>query len=674
MKNISSNTFSLDLHKHIFSCSFYFILGFVFSLFISNQLSAIQYDPGPANFLLQDTRNGQNIYYHSNTLDLVFSGSQKWGVSFILKQLIKSETIIADTFIVHGINTCFENDISFANIYLHEITVRTVYNTITRENEYFPIFPLGRIIASKTNISIPSGNTYIEFDHPIESTNTMLIIEFPPFGVTNTVYASLGEGNASYYWESYNSTTGILKNFNAVGYKAELLFSLVGTFKKPFKMIDILSFTASEENCGPGIFYPNFQIMNNSVSALTDVFVKIRVAQDSLLFVDSLFVTSSMSIGEVLTAGDIPSFQGVELPNEEFSQYLITLEPGCNTIVEPLLAQTRSIEFDYFPFEKKTLIELFANSYDQSAREFIDYLLSNHLEGNDLLFFFPSAVDPYYTIGAWQRNRQYNNQSMNNIFINGHLKQNSFSIDLFNNLMVLGKQNTTFITSHHQTPLLVSDSLKVELTFQNHETDILKQNLGNNSRYLLYIGFVQKFNYYQTEMYLLSQIIENNPQNYSIKTLELPKNQIDSFTFFIPLRDLKLYQSNQYNDLYLYTWIQDRINKKIYHQELIPLSEIDFKTHMSYEQEDDTRIVMFPNPLPSKSLLNISFIGTKEPKNISLSIYNIKGQQIHTQKVKDQIINLKEVNIISSGIYFMKIDWTEKNKPKSKTKKLLIIN
>ena len=128
-----------------------------------------------------------------------------------------------------------------------------------------------------------------------------------------------------------------------------------------------------------------------------------------------------------------------------------------------------------------------------------------------------------------------------------------------------------------------------------------------------------------------------------------------------------------WDDLSVFLWIQERISNVILFHSITSIIEDDSVSENDAVALSVSNVSVFPNPIRSNENIRLEFTGSKAPKDVNLTVYNIRGQRVSSQIVSEFDISVKDLNISSSGVYFMRIKWMDSGLEFNRVQRLLLI-
>ena len=282
-----------------------------------------------------------------------------------------------------------------------------------------------------------------------------------------------------------------------------------------------------------------------------------------------------------------------------------------------------------------------------------------------------------YSWAALQRNNQYRHSGYEHTYFNGDLKNSNFNDPNFfqrqKSNYALAITDRTFIKTERITSEIDENDLLLSFDFSNDNTFILNpaQNIMSFHAVFVQSRILESYGNQIEIPNVITQYITEPISGYDMPALSQP-NEIDFIDITVPISTINLLDDNDYKDLSVLSWIQDNQNKIHYHS-FLPLADLNFPRQNEPENIPKPNIVLYPNPLTTGNTISISYINSKQQNNVKVSVYNIKGQKLLTQKLENQDFTLESDLINTSGIYFIRVDWTEEGKNKSQINKYMIL-
>ena len=616
----------------------------------------------------QVNSSGQELYHHSYTDDLAFMGTDRWGVNFIIDDMFSFPPAdsVNVNFIVDFINVFSPQPVSDVTISLHANAVPQHDVIVTQ--------PGVVLFTMETYLHTGWNSIALTSETPIK--NGWIVVGFAGQNTDIPVSASLGGGAHSYFFDRFSPTAGTFRNMRNNGFQADLLFHLVGRFDRDILMIDILDFSVPTFISFTEPFFPSFNIRNNSTLSAKNVYINLSMNNPNAGFSysETIQVSSEMSAGQIISS-EMINFQGVILP-QSFAQYQLSIQTGCDREDNLFLGQTVSGYTNVFEHQRdKVLLEVFTLSADS----FNERLLS-HLENEtdseklDVLFYFANSIDNLHTWGAYQRHIQYQQQGFQQTYFNGYLRNRNFvDPDFFSKFQenyLLSLSDKTFIKSTGFEAFIEDDvNLFIDIHFINENTNLL--SITQND-FILNAAFVQPFTLFDKEIKMLTQYITNGAFGITLNLTPTGETNTDIYLAF-PIYNISLLPGNDFNDLEIVVWINRRATKEVYFHEIHSLKDVEFPEHIDPNNPPSPQIRLYPNPVGIGDVLNIDFINSKEQRDINVTVYNIRGQRVVSRNIPEPSFSIDSLNLKVSGVYFMKVSWTENGKEQNLIRRLTLV-
>ncbi len=657
------------------------IIIYLLAIFIS--VYTIDFNYGTRNYVREDNKNSQLLFYHNNSDDFHFYGSNKWAVNFKISEIL--DNAVTDSFNVSGTRIYIPETpnhpqgISNIKVYL--------YNDFNNR-------PGDLLYHNHQNlITLYTGWNDLNFGDNFLTRNAWVVFEIPTSENGPFIVGSQGTGRNSYFWDSFNSSEGTFVSMNNLGYDVDFLVDLKGTFKKPIMIIEIEEINLPND-LNPGeALNPYITLKNNSPTTANEIFFTIQVLNNSagVNIIDTVFVAQPLPQGESITINDYD--EDIILPDFP-AQYAVTFTTSCVSDNNAVFKRRKIRDIDVFTRTKdRILIDIFADTREQTDNQIISMIEnSDYLDSSDIIFHFPTSLnlDPMHTIGAYQRSLQYMQLGTQHTFFNGRNKISYYNsnnyMNLFDDNYNLSMQDRTFLSNHNVELRTDSNNLILSFTISNEDTYLLQTHnqVSANRRDLVFHAAIIQKNYYDKiskDFTVLSQFITDFSTG---KALTLNRGLTEDFDITFPYYSLNLLGDNSLNDLNVLIWIQNNFNKQIYYHDIISMANLEFNYMAEHSDAQTSIIESYPNPTNFKSGINLNLYEKDNIKNISANLYNIKGQKvkqliINNKSYSNNIHNLniniiEEHNNLSSGIYFIKLNWTNNaNQAKTQFKKILYI-
>ncbi|MBW6515953.1 MAG: T9SS type A sorting domain-containing protein [Candidatus Cloacimonetes bacterium] len=598
------------------------------------------------------------IYYHNNSLDQLWYGTNRWAVKFDLRTIAS-----VDSFTVETVSTYFPQAGNNYNILIYQDSIQ----------------PLDSLAVSINDISISAqgwNNFHIPTNFQVTGDIFWLVIEYDTNATSRYMAASATGGEHSYFWVPPDDPIpGYFANMAETNIVSELLISISGTMHFDGNDLELLSFDLTG-NLNPGAtVFPEFRVKNNSSSTVDDlVGINIQLhnpdpempswnitypLQLNLAAGADTLVTVTEPVYSYRLPGNHAQFNlQAEL------QYDGDLYPNNNLI---------SYSFNIFPNNRdKYLIENFIRSDHQASMNIIND--QQTLAADSLFFlnyFFHPDDQPYYSPDAALQKDYYRLSGYPFTVIEGKSNIAGYSAeysDLVLDILADNFPKKTFISALSESVENTIDPndlvIQVRFDMRNDSTFIFADNLANLK---LFIALVEKNNPDIPGSHLI-----HLHRYQSAGALNLGFGYEESFFWGYSLQTIEpIYWEisvENFAHFDVVYWLQNSQKKDIYYLGKWGLDEFELVVSVDddlYSEIVQPTMSLFPNPLTKNDLLMFHFEGTKSTQEINVKIYNIKGQLVKelSDKVQDSKTEMKWDGIaangrdIGSGIYFVKADF-----------------
>ncbi len=643
-----------------------------------SMLNAVDYHTASGNNVKPSVRDTL-IYYHTNTDDQHWYGSDSWAVKFEFNELYPE--IDSLSFEAEG-----------ANIFIPGSSGSNSLTIKLCEDRYGqPLTHPDSLLFMQTlqvsEIQYQNWN-YIPFSNTITDTTLWLVVDYPTNSTNQFISASAIGGMQSYFLNN-----GYYYNMFAISYDSEFLFSLQGRFLTDGTDLDFVSINWEGEFLPNSFLYPIITIKNNSDIPVSGSYI-LPLLEDPNGEIELIYAADSTSCQQidlpVLNANEIYVFNLSDslmyiLPDRA-SQYQFEAELFCET---DSLTQNNSIEDEFQIYVgqlDKLLIEN-AVQLNNSNSNNIWSAQASILDTSNCIsvnYFADLNDEPFYNDDSYERFHYYDLMGFPATIIGGSEKLLGYTTGY-----------STQLTELYNAALL-------NKTFINNDTCFaLYNDLGNvgfsyeleNIETLLFDDFIN-------DLTLRVGVIENVenvpgiPADTNIPVFTYLIAEVDASQFLdgLTISDTVLFNMN--DDFEIITgdtdncdiiyWLQNDETKEVFHVNKLPFTE--FQPGLVNLDEDeipntDHRLLIFPNPCKTTETMNIFFSLTNTIQSAELKIYNIKGQLVKkiTQEPASRnvsfIWNGKDHfnKQVSSGIYLMQIKAEVNGKEYKFNKKSLLI-
>ncbi len=649
------------------------IIALVFSL-----LNAVDYHTASGRNV-RSTMRDTLFYYHTNTDDQHWFGSDSWAVKFEFNEFYPEIDSLA--YQAEG-----------ANIFIPGVGGSDPLTIKLCEDRYGqPLIHPDSLLFSQTlqtaEIQYQDWN-YIQFSNTITDTTLWLVVDYPTNTTEQFISASAVGGMQSYFINN-----GYYYSMFSISYDSEFLFSLQGRFLTEGTDLDLVSIDWEGEFLPGNSIHPKFTIKNNSDIPVSASYI-IPLLEDPNDAIELVYTADSTSCQQidlpVLNANETYVFDVSDslmyiLPDRA-SQYQFAAELFCET---DSLTQNNTIENEfqiYIEVLENLMIEN-AVQLNSSNSDNIWSVQASVLDTSNciLLNYFADLNDePFYNDDSYERYHYYDLMGFPATIVGGNEKllgyTSQYSAQL-TELYNIAFSNSTFISNdtcyaYYNEMGNVGFSYEIE----NTETLLFDEFINDLT---LRVGVIEN--------------VENEPGipadtnipvfTYLIAEVDaaqfLDNSTISDTVLFNMNDDYTTINNNQDNCEIVY-WLQNDETKEIFHVNKLPF--IEFQPGLVSLDEDEIpkteySMHIFPNPCKTTESMNISFFLSKSIQSAELKIYNIKGQLVKTiiQEPTSQNVSFiwngkNNVNKqVSSGIYLMQIKAEANGKEYKYHKKSLLI-
>ncbi len=605
------------------------------------------------------------VYYHTNTDDQHWFGSDSWAVKFEFNEFYAG--IDSLVFEAEGANIFIPGSSG-----TDPLTVR-----LCRDSFGQPLTDPDSLLFTQTiqssEIQYQAWN-YFQFPNTIIDTTKSilwLVVDYPTNSTDQFISASANGGLQSYF-----SNNGYYYSMFSISYDSEFLFSLQGRFLTDGTDLDLVSIEWEGDFFPSGNLYPEFTIKNNSNIPVSGSYIVPSLQTPNgnidLIYTDDNTVCQQIMLPllpangtQIFNVSDSLMFMLSGIP----SQYEFEAELICET---DSLTNNNSIEDEF-----QTYIEYLDNLFIENAVQ-LDEVNSNNIWSTQSSVLDPSDCviinyfadlndEPFFNDDSYLRFHYYDLMGFPATIIGGGDKILGFFTGYF-------AQLTELYNSSFSTPktFISNDSFNGS---DNDMGDAVFSYQLRNAETLLFDSFIN-------ELTLRIGVLENVENELGLPTdinipvftyliEEVDANQflesttISDSIYFNMNDDFETITGNT-NNCEVVFWLQNEETQEIFYVNTLPFTE--FQPGLVSLDEDkipnaNHSLHIFPNPCRTSEQMNISFSLPNTIQSAELKIYNIKGQLVKTiiQEPTSQnasfIWNGKDkVNKqVSSGIYLMQI-------------------
>lgn len=653
------------------------IIVFTFSL-----LNAVNYHIATGENVRPSVRDTL-IYYHTNTDDQHWFGSESWAVKFEFNQFYT------------GIDSLlFEAE--GANIFIpgssgtDPLTVR-----LCRDSFGQPLTDPDSLLFSQTmqasQIQYQAWN-YFQFPNTIIDTTESilwLVVDYPTNSTEQFISASAVGGLQSYY-----KSNGYYYNMFSISYDSEFLFSLQGRFLTEGTDLDLVSIEWEGDFISGNIVYPKFTVKNNSNLPVSGSYIT-PLLEYPLDVIDLVYIADSTICSQIalpelnpneVYSIDVSDSLMYRLHNRA-SQYKFEAELFCET---DSLTQNNMIEDEFQIYGEQSENLMIENAVQL-----------NSVNSNNIWSTQASVLDPDNSISVnyfadFSDEPFYNDDS--------NLRFHYYDLLGFPATIVGGSEKLLGFNSGYSSQLT---------EFYNSAFSDYNTFIANDTCYAYYdeqenVGFSYEltksgailFDEFINDLTMWIGIIENVenepglPVDTNVPVFTYLVDEVDANQFLESTTISDTVYFNMNDDFEIITgdtdncevvfWLQNDETKEIFYVNTLPFTEFH-PGLVSIEEVDipntDYSFHIFPNPCKTAETMNISFSLSNTIQSAELKIYNIKGQLVKTiiQEPTSQNVSFiwngkNNVNKqVSNGVYLMQIKVEANGKEYKYHKKSLLI-
>ncbi|MDP8200797.1 MAG: FlgD immunoglobulin-like domain containing protein [Candidatus Tenebribacter burtonii] len=603
-------------------------------------------------------------YYHTNTDDQHWFGSDSWAVKFEFNEFYA------------GIDSLlFEAE--GADIYIPGISgIDPLVIKLCKDSFGQPLIEPDSLLFSHTlqasEIQYQDWN-YIPFTNVITDTTLWLVVDYPTNTTTQFISASAVGGLQSYFFND-----GYYHSMFSISYDSEFLFSLQGRFLTTGTDLDLVSINWVGEFQPDNFIYPILTIKNNSDIPVSGSYV-IPLLEDPNGTIELIYIADSTSCQQidlpVLNANEIYVFDvsdslGYLLPDRA-SQYKFAAELFCIT---DSLSQNNSIEDEFQIYVEETEILLIEDAVQLNDSNSNDIWLTQAsiLDTSNCITinYFADLIDePFFNYDSYQRFHYYDLMGFPATIVGGSEKLLGYYNGYSNQLTEL--YNTTLLNNS----FISNDTC---YAFYNDLGNVSFSYELENNETLLFDDFIN-------DLTLRIGVIENVknetgiPADINIPVFTYLIAEIDATQFLDSSTISDTVHFNMSEDFETISdttatkdncevvfWLQNDVTKEIFHVNKLPFTEFQPGLVSLDDNEisnTEHSLLIFPNPCKTTETMNISFSLPNTIQSAELKIYNIKGQLVKTITQEPVTQNVSFIwngknNVnkqVSSGIYLMQI-------------------
>ncbi len=648
-----------------------FLFGIVLCLLlpISLSLSAINYLPGPGNDVSGEGNNlrERNFFYHNNTDDQHWYGTDKWAVRF-----------------------------NFAEVYP---TYSTSQFIISKAKIYFPMQPSvpPQVTAALysdfhnypstqlTSQTVSLNAHWTEFVFPVSVTASVvwLVLTCNTYQAGPFVSASRGGGEHSFYLNT-NTPVQYFQNFATAGINSELLFTISGRFELSGLDLELANFELGPEISPAQEVRPAFTVINNSAQTINSGKILLNITSPDTTFAvqDTIFLAMELApYAELHTGFNDPLYAqySYRLPNNP-AQFKVRAQLTSEYAQADTSFNNVVIRY-YNAFNLPLPIKLAENffTFEQAPNPLS---LQDMVTMQDLkvINYFPMVADTFYVLGARQRFDWYGLTGLPETVIGGdslicgfvpssYAQQFSSAAEDLSGQMTFLQQNDVNITAS-----VPHNILTVRLSLSNRGTAIfnngIEPTLAYQSRFFAALC-------HKTDLFGANRYVFDRWGAFADtigSALALGTSWLKQFTVLVSdIDSVSLWQN--YDLVY---WLQNTTDKQIWYANVIPLLHYVPYTGNAEEIVPSPygRIIFAPNPLRKGSVLRLTSEKQLDGK-LEYSLYNVRGQLVQSGLTSwaKGTANVSIGSEHSAGVYLLRLQYKDKqanDKSVIKTKKIML--
>ncbi len=651
---------------------------FLMIMLTFSQLYAVDYHIASGGNVTPSARDTL-FYYHTNTDDQHWFGSDSWAVKFEFNELFP--VIDSLSFEAEG-----------ANIFIPGISGSDPLTIKLCEDRYGqPLIHADSLLFLQTLQASEiqyQGWNYVSFSNTITDTTLWLVVDYPTNSTEQFISASALGG-----FQSYFLNNGYYQNMFSNSYDSEFLFSLQGRLLTEGTDLDLVSINWEGEFLEGGLIYPIFTIKNNSdISVLGSHIIPLLEAPNDTI--ELVYAADSTSCQQI----DLPVLNANELYVFDFSDSLMYILPDRASQYQFIgelfcesdsLNQNNTIEDEFHVYIEqldKIIIEnavqlndSYSNNIWSAQASILD--TSNCITIN---YFADLNDEPFFNYSSYQRFHYYDLMGFPATIVGGGEKLIGYNTgypDQLTELYDAALLNNTFI------------SRDTCYAFYNEMGNVGFYYELENIETLLFDDFIDDL----TLRVGVIENVENEPgipadTNMPVFTYLIEEANVNQFLDNTTISDTVLFNMNDdfvtiagdTDNCEVVFWLQNDETKEIFQVNKLPFTEFQLGL-VSLEDDEIPQtghsLRIFPNPCKITEMMNISFSLPNTMQTAELKIYNIKGQLVKTITLDPASKNVSFIwngknnadRQVSSGIYLMQIKADVNGKEYKYHKKSLLI-
>jgi len=602
------------------------------------------------------------VYYHTNTDDQHWYGTDSWAVKFDFNNYFSGIDFL-------------EFQAEGARVYIPGQQSSDSMMVILCKNDFNQpdLTPEGILYQHEIQPDAMNFQDWNDIDFSQTFTDTIfwLVVDYTTNSSTQFISASAVDGSHSYFLDN-----GYYYNMLANSFESEFLFSLEGRFITDGTDLDLITLSWVGDMVPAGEISPIFIVRNNSSETVHNAYINI-----DLIYPEEEIELTYISTGSVcdsILLPAIPPDQTIEYDVsdslvyqlfERPAQYEVDVELVC---VSDSLTQNNSYndQFNLFIYDKKVFIENAVKANDvNSENVWNDQSVILHPDSSLVLNYFANFPDePFFNPYSLERFHYYDLMGFPATILNGTNKILGYSSgysdefsSIYNQELDEGKtfvESDTSYASYNEY-----GDVEFVVQFEYAQTPLFADFIAGLTFYTAIMENVSGIQGLPSDIDIQAMLYMANEATGLLMNYEEPFGDTISFNMF---EDFETISGDTVNCNVVY-WLQDNFSKEIFLVNSLPFTE--FIPGLVSIDEDDIPTYMqsvqvYPNPYKFSGYLNISLNSSREVQQSTVEIYNIKGQLIkeirsddigysHTLIWDGRDSNNKEV---ASGVYLMKIE------------------
>ncbi len=651
------------------------ILGFIVGFSLLNAVAFI-----PASGINVAASRDSLVYYHTDTDDQHWYGTDSWAVKFDFNSYFS--TIDSIQFQAEGARVYIPGYQS-----LDPMTIKLCKNDVNQPN-LNPDSILYVYTIQPSEMSFHDWND-IDFTQSFTDTIFWLVVDYPTNSTSQFISASAIDGSHSYFKDD-----GYYYNMLANSFESEFLFSLKGRFITEGNDLDLIALDWVGEMIPGEEISPIFIIKNNSDVTVENSYIEIDlICPEGEIYLINI---SSGSVCDSINLPPLPADETIIFNVSDSLRFHLVRSPSQYEVYAELFCESDSLtenniienSFDVFDVNQTVIMIENAVKLNDIASEGIweDQSLILDPDSSQVVNYFANFPDvPFFNEYSLERYHYYDLMGFPATIVGGDKKILGYSSqsypDVLDSLFNNALNNKTFINSD-TSYAFYDESGNVEFTIEilNEETYLFNEFVSDCK---LYIAVVENILNYQG----LPPDIEIPVMLYMIDAISDLQLSCDS-TFcdtvgFNMNEDFEAITGDLNNCVVAY-WLQNDDTKEIFLVGSLPFTEFN-PGLVDITQEDiphfSQTIRIYPNPFYLKGNLKICLNSSRNIQFSELKIYNIRGQLVKTITNKEESRNCtflwdgrdNNAKEVSSGVYLMKLKAETDGKVNTHFRKCLLI-